>query len=349
MLKFREETYVKNIPKNITCLLGADIGGTNSNFGIFKSTDGKLELVISIHCKSKEIKVFTDIVQDLLDYLKEKYQINIYHSCFAAAGVVSENRDYCKPTNLDFVLDAKEIIKKTNINCAIIVNDFEIIGYGIDIIDQKDLVQINKGVRRKHGARAILGAGTGLGKCIMHWNNKLAMYFPVPSEGGHADFSPQRPIEYELTEFIKKNKKIKCNVSWEDVLSGKGISQIYNFFFKKNGLKDGENIELHPDKIFKTKNSNKHSLNTYHLYTILYARCAKNFALDALALGGVYIAGGIAEKNIELFKQKIFMEEFINCCKQRELLKNIPVYVIANYNISLYGAASFMILEGLCN
>jgi len=348
MLNFKEVTYIEKIPENITCVLGADIGGTNSNFGVFSSHDGKLTLLLSIHFKSQEIKNFTLVVQDFLDYIKNKYKINITYSSFAAAGVVSEKRDYCKPTNLDFALDAKEIIKNTSITCAIIVNDFEIIGFGIDIIDPKNLVLINKGKPREHGARAILGAGTGLGKCILHWNNNLNKYLPVPSEGGHADFCPQSQTEYELTEFIKTSENRKCNISWEDVLSGNGISRIYDFFYQKNGRKEGEKIKLHPDKIFESRNINKHSSNTYSMYSTLYARCAKNLALDSLALGGVYIAGGIASKNIDMFKQKIFIEEFTNCCKQYDILKNIPVYIIADYNISLYGAAEFMILEGVC-
>ena len=156
MLKFKEVKYIEKIPKNITCVLGADIGGTNSNFGIFLPTNGKLELLLSIHFKSQEIKNFTNLVQNFLDYLKKTYQINIINASFAAAGVVSENRDFCKPTNLDFVLDAKEIIKKTDLKCVTIVNDFEIIGYGLSLINKNGIVQINKGEKRKNGTKCFL-------------------------------------------------------------------------------------------------------------------------------------------------------------------------------------------------
>jgi len=347
MLEFTETTYVKEIPQNTVCILGADIGGTNSNFGVFVPKDGKPELILSIHFKSQKIKNFTQLVQDLLDYIKNAHGIYIFNACFAAAGVISANRDYCKPTNLHFALDKKDIEKETSIRCAIIVNDFEIIGHGIYATYPKSLVKVNEGFPRRHGAIAILGAGTGLGKCIMHWNETLNRYLPFPSEGGHADFSPQSPIEYELTEYIKAKKK-NCNVSWENVLSGKGISRLYDFFNKKNKEQKNTDVYLHPDRIFASRNINKSCFDTYSLYTILYARCAKNFALDALALGGVCIAGGIAAKNIELFKQKSFVQEFTNCCKQKDILKDIPVYVVTDYNVSLYGAAEFMLLERLC-
>ena len=84
------------------------------------------------------------------------------------------------------------------------------------------------------------------------------------------------------------------------------------------------------------------------MYARFYARCAKDFALNALAVGGVYIAGGIAAKNLPMFELPAFMKEFVNCGKQQALLQEIPVYVITDYNVSLYGAAQYMILENAC-
>ena len=90
-------------------------------------------------------------------------------------------------------------------------------------------------------------------------------------------------------------------------------------------------------------------MDTYLLFTKLYAKCAKNLALDTISVGGIYVAGGIAAKNIEMFKQPIFVETFTKSHFHSELLKDIPVYVITDYKISLYGAARFLMLEGLCS
>lgn len=352
MLAFKEVLYVDEVSKNITAILVADIGGTNSNFGIFQSTNGKLKLLFSMHYKSQKITQFTNVVNQTLNHIKETYNITIHNACFAAAGVVSEHRDYAKPTNLDFGVDTQEIIQKTDLECACIVNDFEIIGHGLEEINPKDIVLVKSGSQRVTGNRAILGAGTGLGKCILLFNKHVDHYEPVASEGGHADFSPQSELEFELVNFIKKTEKRTCNISWEDVLSGYGIERIYKFFLHKNGKqnadKDLVDNGLHPDEIFANRNRDEHARNTFELYTKFYARCAKNFALDALALGGVYIAGGIAAKNLPLFELSAFMDEFINCGKQMALLKKIPIFVITDYNISLYGAARYMLLEGLC-
>lgn len=355
MTTFRQVVYGEAVPRDITGILTADIGGTNSNFGIFRHENGIMQLLFSLHVKSREITDFAQVVCDVLEYVKQKYNINIKRSVFAAAGVISEKQDYAKPTNLDFMVDSREIFKKSGLTCAFIVNDFEVIGYGIDVINPENLVLINKGKVRVRSNKAILGAGTGLGKCIMHWNKYAGRHIPVSSEGGHADFAAQSKLELELIKYIQHTEGFGCNISWEDVLSGNGIKRIYNFF--KDRDIHARDISVsgvlpynspHPDEIFESRFQDEHSYNTFELYTKFYARCAKNFALDSLALGGIYIAGGIAAKNLQLFQLKAFMQEFVNCGKQGYLLKDIPIYVITDYNVSLYGAAQYMLLEGMC-
>ena len=351
MIQFKEKKYVSDIPRNITGILGADIGGTNSNFGIFQIRNGKPILLFSFHVKSQEIREFPPVVNDLLTLVKQTYGITISHALFAAAGVVSPGKDYSKPTNLPIIIDAAEIKRATELKCVYVVNDFEVIGYGLDLIAPKELVLVNEGVAREHTNKAILGAGTGLGKCIMIWERDRNQYIPIASEGGHEDFAVQDKLELELVEFIKHREKRSCNISWEDVLSGHGIQRIYQFFHaRSNDGRDAAREQVpHPDEIFNARNDDQHSKDTFELYTTIYARCAKNFALDVLARGGVYIAGGIAANNLEMFKLPSFMDEFVNCGKQAELLREVPIWVITDYNVSLYGAAAYLLIENMCD
>ncbi|MCX5922187.1 MAG: glucokinase [Candidatus Dependentiae bacterium] len=352
MLTLREVIYVQEVPRNVRAILVGDIGGTNSNFGIFQHPDDGLSLLLSLHAKSQEIVSFSDLVNQVLLHIKDRYSITVHHACFAAAGVVSADRDYSKPTNLDFIIDTQEIVKQTGLSCVFLTNDFEVIGYGLSCINAKDLVSVNHAVAHGKTNKAILGAGTGLGKCIMFWEKDRKMYVPVASEGGHADFAAQSEIEFALVNFLKKTNNCDCNISWEDVLSGTGIKNMYKFFCQYNGaVKPNDFLAkggLHPDEIFNSRTIDEHAWHTFDFYAHFYARCAKNFALDSLSRGGIYIAGGIAAKNLQLFQQESFLNEFINCGKQKDLLKNIPIYVITDYNVSLYGAAEYMRLEGLC-
>lgn len=345
-VEFREVVYGSVDVHGKEVFIGADIGGTNSNFGFFTVVSGKPHLLFSLHTKSQQIGDFTAVVQDLLAYVKEKYIIAVKKACFGAAGAVSATRDFVKPTNLTFSIDAQDILKKTDLSCALIINDFAIIGYGIDFVAPKDLICINKGSVYARGNKAIIGAGTGLGKAILLWNEHAGHYDPVSSEGGHADCAVQTAVELELVEYTRVALP-GGPISWEDILSGSGITRMYQFFRDKSGYQLASSSP-HPDAIFNVRLDNSNSAHTCQLYTLLYARCAKNLALDALALGGLYIAGGIAAKNVQMFQESLFMNEFINCKKQKKLLAHIPVWVIADYNVSLYGAMQYMILEGLC-
>jgi len=283
---------------------------------------------------------------------KKQFPPPLESACFAAAGVLSECRDIVKLTNLPLTIDAQAIKKATGLACAVLANDFEVIGYGIPLVAPKDLVMTKEGKPRLHANRAIIGAGTGLGKCMLRWDAYKERYVPCASEGGHADAAIQTKLEFDLLSFIHEHEKRTYNVSWEDLLSGHGIQRIYTFFkHRSNNLVNSNRLGANgplPDEIFRSRNLDDHAHATYELYATLYARCAKNFALDSLALAGIYISGGIATHNVQMFKEQAFIREFLNCGKQRELLERIPIIVIADYYVSLYGAAEFMRLENPC-
>jgi glucokinase len=348
MSAFREVKYLESISKG-NYFLVADIGGTNTNFGIIQTIDMHHILVLSLHFKSQEITHFTTVIQQVIAHCKD-YGITFKDACLAAAGVISSKRDHVKPTNLSFTIDVHDIKQHTDLRCILLANDFEVIGYGLSLISPKDLVMVKKGNLVKEANKAILGAGTGLGKCIMVWEKHRKLFIPVASEGGHADAVIQTNSEYELMQFIKQSQARSCSVSWEDVLSGNGIQTMYSFFKSINQGRNANKIlakkGLNPDEIFKDRFLDTYCWETFEQYARFYGRCAKNFALDSLSRGGIYIAGGIAAKNLQLFETECFLQEFINCGKQQEILKEMPVYVITDYNVSLYGACEYLRVQG---
>ena len=350
MVSFKEMYYANFVQGSDNFLLVGDIGGTNSNFGVFQFVDKDWLLIFSVHLKSKQIDNFTQIVHDLVKHIEQMHHITIKHLCIGAAGPISPSRDYCKLTNTPIEINAKELKEALNITCMALANDFEVIGYGIDRLAKDQIIKVYDGESQKFASKVIIGAGTGLGASILYWDCGKKRYSPVMSEGGHSDCSVQNKTEFELLEFIKESENRSCNISWEDILSGAGIKRINNFFRSRNSASptgwtfDGPE----PDEIFKNKNVDEYADATYQLYTTMYARFAKSFALDALATGGLYIAGGIAAHNVPLFESEIFISEFLNCGKQQALLRTIPIYVIADYNVSLYGAAEYMRLVDPC-
>lgn len=352
MIELKEVTYAQTVENSGHLVLAADIGGTNSNFGICDINLGHVALILSVHAKSKEITDFPQIVDHVLKYLEVNHEISVKRACFACAGVVSENRDFCKPTNLDFEIDAHAIKSLTGLQEVIIINDFEAVGYGVDRIAKQDLVVIHEGKLREQANRAIIGAGTGLGKNILGWDYSLKMYIPIPSEGGHADFPIYNQDEFDYMKYLQNIVPDGQPISWEDVLSGQGIVQMYNFLGIKNTYEPTEiagQLKLEgitPERIFKHRQDDKQCGDTYKWYSLFYARCAKNFALEALSLGGLYIAGGIAAQNLPLFQLPEFMKEFLNSREQKQTLSSIRISIVTDYNVSLYGAGAFLAVVG---
>ena len=306
----QKEVFSK-LPKSV--VFAADVGGTNTNIGLCSVKGNKVVLHVKYRFDSQKTK-FEDAVKQVLKDAKVK----ISSACIAAAGPVSPDRKTCQLTNVRWKIDARKLPFK-----CLLLNDFEALGYAVNVLQPKDVKLVRNG-KSNNLPVALLGAGTGLGKTLLL--NYHGMYHPNASEGGHADL----PVTAEESEFL-----LWCRervVEYEDVLSGRGIVHIYNFMLTKY---DGSGTS-DPAEIMKE--DSPAAEHTRKQFIKFYARCAKNFALDGLARGGVVIAGGIAAKNSNLFNAE-FVKEFMRNSTQKDLLSKIPIKVITNYDAGLFGAA----------
>ncbi len=320
-------------------VLGGDVGGTHTNIAVAGAKDGKAALIYSAHFESQKLTSLIPALRETLEYGQEMYGIGVDRGCAGVAGAVT-TLSRAKPTNLSWMVDAEEIKRKFGLEEFWITNDFQIIGWGIDSLKEGDLFCAKAGEPGSGETRAVIGAGTGLGKAILLFDGRR--YVPIPSEGGHADFPVHDQFDLELAEYVRGKRTTPS--SYEDLLSGRGIENIYDFLREKRGgtEKTGE-IEGAEDKaaiISRHRKTDPLCRETFRIYAKYYGRCAKNFVLETLATGGLYIAGGIAAKNREIFVSPEFQAEFLNAEKQRHLLERTPVYVIANYDVSIIGACN---------
>lgn len=331
-----------------TFLLGGDIGGTNADFGIFGIRNRQPELLLAARFPSQKLDTVVPTLNSFLDHAVSKYGVAIKKACLGAAGLISANHDLCQPTNVTWTISVKEILAKTSLNSVFLINDFEAIGYGINLLhpaDPGDVMQVRSGKPVPRATRAVIGAGTGLGKSILVYSKSHHAYLPLHSEGGHADFPAQDELELQLLGFVGKKRKLVEPVNYEELLSGRGIESIYLFLKSAAPTRQTKITDLinsSKDKaavIAKYRHQDEVCRETFRLFAKFYARCAKNFVLDTLAQGGLYIAGGIAARNPDIFKSRDFLDEFIRVNKLRNILQNTPVYVIVNENVGLMGAA----------
>ena len=104
-----------------------------------------------------------------------------------------------------------------------LLNDLEAHAYGIAMLAPDDFVTLNQGAADS-GNAAVIAAGTGLGEAGLYWNGQ--QHLPFAGEGGHTSFAPSDPLQIELLRFLSHEFG---HVSWERVLSGPGLHNIYRF------------------------------------------------------------------------------------------------------------------------
>ena len=317
-------------------ILGGDIGGTKTRLALFRGRPGGLIPVSEETFPSQEFTGLGAIVRRFLS----GRSCRVDRACFGVAGPVKNGRS--RTTNLPWVVDASNLARSLHIPAVAVINDLEANAYGIAELRPTDLAVLSNGEPDPHGHAAIIAAGTGLGEAGLYWDGSA--HHPVASEGGHASFAPTSEIEIELLHFLKGRFN---HVSWERVLSGPGLHNVYMFL---RDIKGGEEPawlgrairEGDPAAVISgAAQEGRSSLcsDALDLFVTLYGAEAGNLALKMMATAGIYIGGGIAPKILRRLQGPGFMRAFIAKGRMEGLLDSIPVRVILNDRTALLGAA----------
>ncbi len=330
-----------------TTLLAGDIGGTKTLLGLYESDAERLRLQHKERYPSADYPRLGDIVEK---FLKERNVERAPRSaCFGIAGPCRGG--VCVARNLPWVVNAEELQQDIGLDKVHLINDFESVVYGIPYLAPTDLDVLKKGVKDPLGNIAVIGAGTGLGEGFAAYDASLKRYRVFPSEGGHADFAPRNDEEVALLKYLQKQYN---HVSYERVLSGTGLINIYSFL-TSDGM-DPATAEL--DAQIRDSSDPAAAISEYALsgrseicrraltiFASVYGSEAGNLALKVLPAGGVYLAGGIAAKIRAFLHQGLFVAAFLNKGRSRGLLENLPVSIILNPDVGLIGAAGKCLQE----
>lgn len=322
-------------------ILAGDIGGTHTRLALFDRSE-KLVCQREKKFLSKQYKGLEDIVREFLG------EDVISNACFGIAGPVRNGR--CQATNLPWIVDAKSLSGLLKIPFVHLINDLEANAYGISRLQPSELALLHAGDRSQVGNQALIAAGTGLGEAGIFWNGKE--HLPFASEGGHTDFAPRNPIEIELLLHLQKKYD---HVSYERVVSGPGLIEIYQFLIdtsrgEPNAILQEKMKEKNPSTVISEAgrlNQDETCIKAVDWFLSLYGAEAGNLALKCLSLGGFYIGGGIAPQLLDKLKEGSFHASFINKGRFKNLLSSIPIWVIMNDQAALLGAASIATKEVL--
>ena len=325
-------------------ILAGDIGGTKSNLALFTTEVGRLSSVFEQTFPSSDYPGLEEIVREFLDHAKSQKRVTavdqIAGACFGVAGPVVDDR--CETPNLPWVVSAQGLRQALELRLAKLINDLEATGYGIPLLRNEEFVTLNEGSIEQKGNAALIAAGTGLGEAMIYWDGED--FIPIASEGGHADFAPRNAIEIELLGYMLDRFD---RVSYERVLSGPGLLNIYSFL-RDSGY--GEEPSWLAEKMEQgdpsaaigeaaLANQSELCVKALDLLVSIYGAEAGNLALKVLAVSGVYVGGGIAPKICDKLRDGTFLKAFTNKGRLSSLLEGIPVRVILNEKTALYGAA----------
>lgn len=322
-------------------LLAGDIGGTKTNLGIYSAEKGPREPIIEATIPSTKYPNLGTLVKDFLSGITEK----VDSASFGVAGPVVKGQ--AKITNLPWVVDVAQLRETLNLISVRLINDLEAIAYGVPLLKSEDLHTLNEGTPVLRGTLAVIAPGTGLGETFLIWDG--LQYRAYPSEGGHADFGPNSIGEIELLRYLHKKMG---HVSYERICSGQGLPNIYAYL-KETGYAEepvwlAEKLRSAHDPtpvIVKAALDNEGACElcraTLTMFLSTLGAEAGNLALKVMAIGGVYLGGGIVPRIISILDKGGFMESFTNKGRFSELVSRIPVYIILNPKIALIGAAFY--------
>lgn len=348
----------------MTRVLAGDVGGTKTILRLVEITDGARSIteigsgLVTVSEATYPSREYVDLVPLVRSFLatagvtkgSADYPVR---ACFGLAGPVKHG--VSRLTNLGWFLEDHRLAVALEIDRVDLINDFAAVGYGIVGLQASDFHCLQPGQPQPGAPIAFLGAGTGLGQgYALPLDDRLVV---LPSEGGHADFAPRSPLEWDLLTYLLDKYGIS-RLSVERIVSGAGLVAIYQFLRDRSGgggdtpadraVRQWESETGRPDKsvepgavISQAAIAGDDSLcqQALDLFVAAYGAEAGNLALKMLPFGGLYLAGGIAPKILPALTSGLFLENFASKGRLGELLATVPVSIVLNPQVGLIGAA----------
>ena len=310
-------------------ILASDIGGTSSRFAHFQTTSsGELNLVGITILKTREADSFAGLLDALRASAFTLKPEDADMTSMAVAGPVQGM--YSNPPNIAWDVNLSKP-EKLGLKHAVMINDFVAQAYACLTSVGASAQIVLEGDPDPLGTVAVVGPGTGFGKAAL-LPDIYGGFHPMPSEGGHSAFPFNGAKEQEFSEFLID----RLNVTYpsiDNVVTGGGMALMHEFL-------TGHAIT--PEQVPEFMNADSETL----LWAArMLARVARNFALDTLSTGGMFIAGGVAARSPEIVEHEAFRAEFRDSQKHSKLLKGIPVKLITDETSGLWGAAFLGLME----
>jgi glucokinase len=322
-------------------ILAGDIGGTKTVIALFERTS---EGVAPQADRTFPSADYDSLEQIVALFLEDHRSARVDAACFGVAGAVIDHRS--RTTNLPWLLEEDALARACGSPRAKLLNDLEAAAYGMLHLGPDERLILNPGSRvPRRGNVAVIAAGTGLGEALLIWDGQ--QHQPVATEGGHASFAPTNEREDALLEFLRR--ELGGHVSGERVLSGPGLHNVYRFLRSTSGEPEPDWLKERmqhedPGAVVSTvalDGKDPVCADALEMFVSLYGAEAANLALKCLAVGGVFVGGGIAPKILPALRSGAFMRAFTDKGRFSDLLRSVEVSVALNPRAPLLGAAHY--------
>ncbi len=320
-------------------ILAGDIGGTKVVLALYEESGGAVTMRREQTFASREHATFDEVLAAFLGDPRAPLR----GACIAVAGPVIDGR--CETTNLPWVLDEKELAERLHVPRVKLLNDIEGAAIGMLTLPPNELCALNRGAGRRDRNAGVISTGTGLGEAILYWDGTA--HHPIASEGGHGDFAPHSDQEIELLRYLRAREG--GHVSYERVVSGPGIANVYGFLRDSGYAAEPEWLRQEIAAGDPAAVISQHALSgepplcraALDLFCAALGAEAGNLALRAVATAGVFVGGGIPPKILPLLQSGSFMRAFVAKGRFESLLRDVSVDVVLNPRTPLLGAAHF--------
>jgi glucokinase len=310
--------------------LVADIGGTNIRFGLVND-DGQTSDIKTYQCDQYDS--LADVISVYLALHNSAGKT--INACLAIACPVET--DQITMTNLPWTFSQSTLKKALSISQLFLINDYTAIAHAVPLLTQAQKVQIGEGVAIADKPISICGPGTGLG--VANLVPTIDGWCCLGGEGGHVDFAPVDADEIKILSYLLETKQHR--ISYEQLLCGRGLEQIYQAFLSIDNLPKS-NLSAEQISAKAIDGSCRLCEKALHQFCNTLGSFAGNLALTLGCFGGVYIAGGIVPRFIDFIKNSNFRQRFDTKGRLSSFINNIPTYVITENQPGLLGASAYI-------
>lgn len=331
----------------IKTLLAADIGGTNSRFALFR-LDTRAPSLFDGLSQIRGIRFPTASVADTAHMMRTLAEargedggfftpaspepVHVDAAVFGIPGpaalanisIEPEDGEVCYCPNMTWPLESGPVVDALGGASVRFINDFVANGFACamlpDILDARTVLP---GEDRPRFPKAVIGAGTGLGHCLI-------LPGPVPvvagAEAGHALFPFTREEEdiYRFLASVHGTDRIDGDMA----IAGEGLSNLYAYC---TGGK------AHPHEVPPLAAENERVME---LFARFYGRAVQHYILNTLPLGGVFITGGLANSLPGILSHPAFVAELREKNPMGRSLGAISIMHVRNGDAGLWGSAA---------